>query len=170
MNYMLTIPNILSFIRIPLALLFLQANPYVRAAAILLAMLSDGLDGFLARRYKISSRFGTVLDPVTDKFFGIFVLCVFILEKQLSFPEAAAILSRDFSILLFGCYLLLTQSLQSYRFRALWCGKITTFLQFIVFLALTFHFTIPPYVFILFTVLGAFAFIELIIGRRSETA
>ena len=167
---MLTIPNILSFIRIPLALLFFQANPYIRAAAIILAMVSDGLDGFLARRYQISSRFGTVFDPVTDKFFGIFVLCVFIQEKQLSLLEAAAILSRDFAILLFGCYLLLTKSLPSYRFRALWCGKITTFLQFIVFLALTFQFTIPPSVFILFTVLGVFAFIELLIGRSSEIA
>ena len=59
----LTIPNLISLLRIPLAILFLKGGVLVRAVAIILAMLSDGLDGYYARRYSQCSKIGTLLDP-----------------------------------------------------------------------------------------------------------
>lgn len=157
----LTLPNCISFLRIPLAFLFLQENPLLRFAAIFLAMVSDGLDGFIARRTQKVSKFGILFDPFADKFFVIFVLGVLIAEHRLTYVEAAAFLCRDVSVFVFGLYLSFRGLLSTYQFRAIWCGKVTTFLQFIFLLGLTLHMDIPPSGFISFIVLGFCALIEL---------
>lgn len=160
-----TLPNLISLLRIPLALAFLQEQPLVRAGAILLAMLSDGLDGYFARRYSKSSRFGTLLDPVTDKFFVFVVLGILISEHRLSPIEAMAMLCRDFSVIVFGFYLALNGKLSSYKFRAIWCGKVTTVMQLIVLLGLTFHIIFPSFVFASFILLGLLALAELYLEK-----
>lgn len=53
---MFTLPNLISLTRLPLALVFLQENTFYRIAALILAMLSDALDGYYARRYDLSSQ------------------------------------------------------------------------------------------------------------------
>lgn len=65
------IPNLLTALRlllIPWILLALAQSAF-RLAAVLLAIaaLSDGLDGFLARRYGWQTRLGGLLDPLADK-------------------------------------------------------------------------------------------------------
>lgn len=158
---MMTIPNWISFLRIPLAFVFLQQDIFYRMAAILLAMASDGLDGFLARRTKCCTRVGTTLDPMTDKFFVFFVLTVLIREQQLTLIQAGCMLCRDFAVILFGLYLILTREWDHYQFRAIWCGKLTTFLQFIVLVTLTLGLQIPEQLFALFIALGLLALGEL---------
>lgn len=160
MHY-LTIPNFISLLRIPLAILFLNGGVLVRAAAILLAMLSDGLDGYYARRYAQCSKIGTLLDPLTDKLFVIAVLSQLFFESRITWIESAILISRDFSVLLFGIYLIFTKNLTNYRFRAIWCGKVTTLLQFTVLLALTLQLPIPSYLYSVFIVLGILALFEL---------
>jgi len=159
----LTLPNCISLLRIPLAFLFLHENPLFRFTAIFTAMLTDGLDGFLARRNHSISKVGTLLDPFTDKFFVIFVLSILIAEQRLTYLEAAAFLCRDVSVFVFGIYLALRGLLVNYQFRAIWCGKVTTLLQFIFLMGLTLQFPIPSYGFISFIVLGFCALIELAI-------
>src|SRR5271168_696364 len=132
---MLSIPNLLSFSRIPLALLFLKGELFYRILSLILAMVSDGLDGFLARRYSQSSKVGTLLDPLTDRFFVFVIIAAFLREDQLHPLQAYTLLCRDFAVLLFGLYLVFKGKLTTYRFRAIWCGKVTTFLQFLVFFA-----------------------------------
>lgn len=156
-----TIPNFLSLMRIPLAFLFLHDSIWLRCFAIIFAMISDGLDGYLARRYQMGSRFGTVLDPLTDKFFVIFLLTVLIGEGRLSYGAVAAMLCRDFSVLIFGGYLFMTGKLAAYRFRSIWSGKITTCLQFIVLLGVTLQYTIPGFIYFCFIVFGFMAWVEL---------
>lgn len=164
---MLTIPNAISLIRLPLALLFLQHEIAYRAWSIILAMISDGLDGFLARRYQQSTKIGTLLDPLMDRFFVFFVIGILLQEGQLAPWQACTLLCRDISVILFGFYLVFTGKLTSYRFRAIWCGKATTFLQFVVFLALTFQFSVPSPVYFLFVFLGVLALVELYISKES---
>lgn len=168
--HMITIPNLLSFIRIPLALVFLQADPTLRAVAILIAMASDGLDGFIARRYNMISRIGVFLDPIADKFFVIFIISTFLQEGSMGLFEAAAFICRDFSVLLFGIYLAVAGKLNEYRFRSIWCGKATTFLQFIALLAINFGFVIPSAFFTIFVVLGLLALVELYIPLNTKTS
>lgn len=163
---MFTVPNILSLLRIPLAFLFLDQSLVVRSIAIVCGGLTDGLDGYIARRYRQSSKLGTLLDPITDKFFVLFLLAVLIFENSLSVWQAAAFLSRDIAVALFGVYLFGTGQLHQYKIRAIWFGKIMTTLQFIVLLALTFKWPLPYWVYGVFVALGVLSMVELIWRRR----
>lgn len=158
---MFSIPNLLSLSRIPLAFIFLSDNPLYRTIALLLALLSDILDGYIARKYNLSSKLGTIIDPITDKFFVLFALVMFFMEQRLSFGEAAAMLSRDFAVFLFGCYLALRGHLAIFQVRAIWSGKISTFLQIAILLGITWQIAIPFYLFVSCIVLGCLALVEL---------
>jgi len=165
---MFNIPNCLSFLRVPLAFVFLQTNPTYRVLAILLAMLSDGLDGFIARRYGLVNRLGTLLDPMTDKFFVSFALVTLVLENKLQGWQAALMLCRDLSVVIYGCYLALRGRLANYQFRAIWCGKITTALQLIVLLCLTIGIQIPALAYFIFALLGVLALGELYFHDKAK--
>jgi len=167
---MLNIPNFLSLMRMPLALIFLQANPSYRALAILIAMSTDYFDGFIARKYNLVNRLGTLLDPIMDKFFVFFVLGVLIHEKRLTGIEASLFICRDFSVIIYGFYLALRGRLSNYQFRAIWCGKITTVLQFALLLGLTFGAAFPAYLYGIFVMLGILALGELYLFDRRKFA
>ncbi|MFQ5648779.1 MAG: CDP-alcohol phosphatidyltransferase family protein [bacterium] len=106
------VSNILSTTRIVLAapiyyLLNLKttAASHLAVAVMLLAALTDALDGWLARRLQQKSDLGRVLDPVADKVcMGILA---FVLVKEHNLPPwfLALILSRDAAILILGLML-----------------------------------------------------------------
>ena len=156
-----TFSNFLSLLRGPLALLFLFDNLFYRSLAILLAMATDSLDGYLARKYRKTSQIGAFLDPLMDKFFVFFAVSIFIFEGHLKPWEALALISRDFAVLIFGLYLALRGTWSNFQFRSIWSGKITTTLQFFVLFGLTFQIPIPFYIFWCFIVLGILALFEL---------
>lgn len=158
---MLSLHNSLSFLRAPLAFLFLLENTTFRIVAIVLAMLTDSIDGYLARRCKAVSRFGAILDPAMDKFFVFFVLIILVLEGNLEIWQSCAMISRDFFLLLFGLYLSFTGHWESYRFTSIRWGKVTTALQFLVLIGLTLSVKFSNYLYIIFILFGMLAFIEL---------
>ena len=159
---MLTFSNFLSFIRAPLALLFLQKNITIRVIATILAMLSDSVDGYFARRSKSVSKFGAILDPVMDKFFVYFVLSILFLENNLMLWQAMTMLSRDFALLLYGISITLLKKWPSLKLRAIRWGKVTTAMQFLVIIGVTIGYSFSWYVYMLFVVFGLLALIELI--------
>ena len=165
---LINVPNILSLMRFPLAFLFLQENVLIRVIAILLAMITDWLDGFLARRYHQTTATGRLLDPLTDKFFVCFILTVFVYESQLKIWEALTFFTRDLSVLIFGFYLLLSDKFKTYNFPTFWSGKIITSLQLALLLLLTLQITIPSYFFIAMFFLGCFSFVELFIKSNKS--
>ena len=81
---MLTLPNILTMIRLivapMVAVMFLYfTRPYADWAALLLfvgAAVTDWLDGFLARAWKQESKLGAMLDPIADKAMVVIALVV----------------------------------------------------------------------------------------------
>ncbi len=158
---MLTLSNFLSFIRAPLALLFLSENVSVRLSAIFLAMLTDSIDGYIARRLGSVSRFGAVLDPVMDKFFVYFTLSILFLENHIHLWEAIAMISRDFFLLAYAFYLKFTGKWANYEFRAIRWGKATTAMQFFVLIGISAGYLFPWQGFSTFILFGALAFIEL---------
>lgn len=164
----MNLPNCLSLLRFPLALAFLQSNPLIRVGAIVLALISDGLDGYLARKFHKVSRLGTILDPLADKFFVLFALYTFISEGRLSWLDSALFISRDFSVVLYGIYLALRGRLVHYKFRAIWCGKISTVLQMAILLTLSAGYPVPDSVYTLFVALGLAALVELYFTDRSR--
>lgn len=156
-----TFSNFLSLLRGPLAFLFIFDNAFCRTLAIILAMATDILDGFLARRYRMTSQIGACLDPIMDKFFVFFSATLLMLEGNLQLWESLALISRDFAVLFFGLYLALRGAWSNFQFQSIWTGKITTTLQFIVLLALTYHIIVPSFVFACFIILGILALFEL---------
>lgn len=75
---MLTIPNLLTLGRLaalPVVIVLFRSGMHLAAAAVfLVAMLTDCLDGWLARRLNQRTALGLYLDPVVDK---ILVLTLF---------------------------------------------------------------------------------------------
>ena len=72
------LPNFLSLLRLaaaPLtAWLILEGHDTAALLLFVAAGLSDGLDGFIARRWQFTSRFGAWLDPIADKLLMLFCL------------------------------------------------------------------------------------------------
>lgn len=66
------IPNILTVFRIllvPVFLYFFLTGDFdIAAAAFIIAGITDGIDGFIARRYDVRTVLGAQLDPFADKF------------------------------------------------------------------------------------------------------
>lgn len=157
----LTLSNVITCLRAPLAFLFLVDNAFVRVTAIFLAMLSDGLDGYLARRFRTVTQLGTLLDPIMDKFFVLFAGSVLMAEARLQSWELLCLISRDFSVAAFGLYLVFTGRLAKVQFQSIWSGKVATLFQFGVLICLAGGLTIPAIFYSAFIVLALFALLEL---------
>lgn len=158
---MITLSNAISFLRAPLAFLFLTENILIRVFAIIMAMLSDSIDGYLARKRHSTSKFGAILDPVMDKFFVYFVLTIFFLEGKIQLWQALTMLSRDFFLCIFGIYLLIVNKWKGFKPQSIRWGKLITALQFIVLIALCINYIVPSFVYVGFIIFGALAFVEL---------
>ncbi|GIV60911.1 CDP-diacylglycerol--glycerol-3-phosphate 3-phosphatidyltransferase [Rhodocaloribacter litoris] len=98
------VPNTLTIIRIlitPVLLVLLMTNTLwgqVWALVLfVLASVSDYLDGKLARRYAVRSRFGQFLDPVADKVLvlGTFAGLALLVPKVVPWWGVALIAARD---------------------------------------------------------------------------
>ncbi|MCZ7593395.1 MAG: CDP-diacylglycerol--glycerol-3-phosphate 3-phosphatidyltransferase [Kiritimatiellae bacterium] len=93
----MNVPNILTMSRLGLAivlmvLLSLQ-RPYMYSAAVLvfaIAGITDFLDGYLARKHKIISSFGRLMDPLTDK---VLVCAAFVSFVELQIHRGSLTLS-----------------------------------------------------------------------------
>lgn len=169
MGALLTLPNLLSFLRIPLALFFLQGSPILRVVAIVLAGITDGLDGYIARKYHLQSRLGTLLDPITDKLFVFTVMFTYLFENKLTPLELTAMLSRDFAVAIFGGYLLTRGIFGRYKIEAFWCGKLFTTLQLFVLLVLAAGYSLPASIYGVFVVLGFLSLVELALTLRTRS-
>lgn len=129
---MFNLPNWLTIFRIFLVpflvvvlLTKMPAREFIGLAIFLLAVITDGLDGYFARKLKQTSRLGALLDPIADKFLmtGAFVSLV-----ELSVVPAwmvVIILGREF--LLDG--LRMTAMEQNLVIPASRLGKLKTLAQ-----------------------------------------
>jgi cardiolipin synthase len=140
-----TPPNLVSIARIlPIPLIywsFEHAFDYLALALLGGAFLTDAIDGYLARRFRWESRWGLILDPLTDKIL-IGCLAVFLVIFR-DFPVwmAALIIFRDISIVVVGIYLYFTP----YRIviPSNITGKVTTVVT--SFMLLFYQLDLQPY-------------------------
>jgi cardiolipin synthase len=96
------LPNLICLFRIALIAPLLLAMRDGRQAAVLLlftaAAVSDGLDGYLAKRFGWTSQLGRILDPVADK---LLLVSVFLAAAWLDIAPwwvAAVAIARDLVI------------------------------------------------------------------------
>ena len=78
------IPNILTLTRVMTVPLIMVSFYFedkrmaqiVSALFFLLASITDFLDGFIARKYRLESKFGVIFDPISDK---VLVACTMLM-------------------------------------------------------------------------------------------
>lgn len=125
------IPNIITVIRLLLVVpvgFCLYSERYGEALVLFfIAGLSDGIDGFLARRFNWHSRFGAIADPLADKLLLVTAFLLLALTGQVPLWLVVMVFARDIIIVtggLFYHYLV-----GPYEMSPTWLGKLTTFLQ-----------------------------------------
>lgn len=130
------LPNALSTFRLALAVLFPWLTPPVRIAAAIAAAVSDGLDGFIARRFGATSFVGGLLDAISDKLFVGVAVTTLGVEGAFDLWWVPVILLRDLSVA--GSALVVLLSREWWAFRHMPphdLGKLTTGLQFLLIVA-----------------------------------
>ena len=135
----LTIPNLLTFARMGLIPVFATALVYGRETSALIifaiAGISDGIDGFIARRMKQQSELGTIIDPIADKLLMTTAFVMLTIPGLLDpgrhlpvpFWVTAAVIGRD--ILIVAVALAITVMTGFRGFQPSWLGKASTFVQ-----------------------------------------
>jgi len=100
------IPNLVSLLRIaliaPIALLYGKQTPLVFGillALLIVAYLSDYVDGYLARRLKQQSRLGLILDPLADKLWTAGMLILMAHYRAFPVWILCALVGRDVAIM-----------------------------------------------------------------------
>ncbi len=110
---LMQIPNLLSLSRIFIApvigyYIWLDSPQASAIAAILMfvAGITDGLDGYMARRLGQVSNLGIALDPICDKIMAAILVIFVLLFRDFPFWLVAIILGRDLAIMILGTFLL----------------------------------------------------------------
>ena len=125
----LTIPNVISFLRLaclPLFLWLLFARDNRAGAACLLLAIgaTDWVDGYIARRYHQVSTLGKVLDPVADRLLFFVGIGGILIDGSVAVWFAVAVLVREVLISIATVTLAL---LGARRIDVTWYGKAGTF-------------------------------------------
>ncbi|MFC1747868.1 CDP-alcohol phosphatidyltransferase family protein [Pseudomonadota bacterium] len=132
------IPNIISIARViltvPVALLLLDERFAEALLLFFVAGVSDGLDGYLAKRYGWRSRLGTILDPLADKALLVTSFLCLAWVGLIPFWLVALVMGRDIVIVLGG--LAYHWFVGSYELSPTWVSKINTTLQITLVLML----------------------------------
>ena len=134
-----TLPNILTFVRMGLIPVFATLLVYGKETAALIvfaiAGISDGVDGFIARRMKQQSELGTIIDPIADKLLMTTAFVMLTIPGLLApgrhlpvpFWVTAAVIGRDIVIITVAMSIIMMTGFRG--FRPSWLGKASTFVQ-----------------------------------------
>jgi cardiolipin synthase len=153
----LTVPNMLTVFRmvlIPAFVTLLFYHRFLWALGIfVIAGLTDGLDGLLARRFAQQSQLGTVLDPIADKLMLVTAFIVLSMRSVYPLPVPShlpvpfwvtiAVISRDIFIIVGAAAINMTTGFRG--FRPSWLGKLNTTVQIGGIAAIMFAASVPQY-------------------------
>ena len=135
----LNAPNILTVLRIlmiPVIVVALlnetKEGDVIAAALFAIAAMTDGLDGYIARRQRQETTFGKLMDPLADKLLVTAALVSLVSLDRLAAWVAMVIIAREFAVTgLRG-----VAAEQGVVIQASWLGKIKTTLQIAAVIAL----------------------------------
>lgn len=128
------VPNVISCIRliliIPLCFALIHHEYTAAFSLFVIAGISDGLDGFLARRYGWTTYFGGIVDPIADKLLMMATYYLMVLQHHIPLWLVLAVISRDIIIILgvIACY----YCFERFQFKASLISKINTVLQIVL--------------------------------------
>lgn len=135
----LNVPNVLTLLRIVavpvIVVALLEESPegdVIAAAVFALAALTDGLDGYIARRRKQETTFGKLMDPIADKLLVTAALVSLVSLQRLAAWVAMVIIAREFAV----TGLRAVAAERGVVISASWMGKAKTLLQVAAIFAL----------------------------------
>jgi cardiolipin synthase len=181
LSQLLTAPNQLTLLRmmfLPFIVIKLVEGHYSSALILfVLAGLSDGLDGLLARTLKQQTVLGQYLDPIADKLLLSTMFLVLSILHRIPWKFTVLVFSRDISILAASAVLYAIAGLRDFRPSIF--GKANTFAQVAaVFFVLLFEIDHDRWVNIArltflratfaFTIISAMHYV-LVVGQRLRT-
>ena len=125
------LPNAITLSRIalvPVLILALKGRHFGTALVIFLtAGISDGLDGFLAKRFNMTSRLGAILDPAADKILLVSAYVMLTILECIPFWLMLGVAFRD--LLIVGGYLAYTSLYGPVTMRPSYLSKLNTLMQ-----------------------------------------
>jgi len=125
------LPNILTTLRLflaaPICLFILEGNYKGVLWIAFIAGISDGLDGWLARRLDAQSRYGSIFDPLADKAMLTGAYVCFVVVNLLPWWVAAIVVIRD--IVIVGGAIAYHWLMGHYELAPSFWGKASTFVQ-----------------------------------------
>jgi len=137
----ITVPNLLTIVTMALIPVFVSLLFYQKfllaLAVFIVAGITDGLDGLLARRFQQQSPLGRILDPIADKMMLVTSFVVLSmrgvyptpLPKHLPIPfwVTITVISRDVFILVGAAAINMVSGFRA--FRPSFLGKLSTVVQ-----------------------------------------
>jgi cardiolipin synthase len=175
------LPNLITLGRLlsapVLAWLLIQNRFFWALNLIVLAGVSDWLDGYIARRLRLDGRLGVILDPLADKVLLVTLFVVLAVLRLIPLWMLALALGRDLAIVLGATLLRLLRG--AHKFLPTMLGKVSTFFQ-IVLVLLSVCFAAFPYQIVLwlkttalalsaaFTVLSGLEYVRIGIGMAGR--
>jgi cardiolipin synthase len=128
---LMTAPNQLTLLRmvfLPFIIIHLVAGRYFWALILfVLAGVSDGLDGLLARTLKQQTKIGQYLDPMADKLLLSTMFPVLSILHHIPWKYTVMVFTRDICIVVIGATLYIAAGLRDFRPSIF--GKANTFAQ-----------------------------------------
>ncbi|MCM1430729.1 MAG: CDP-alcohol phosphatidyltransferase family protein [Muribaculaceae bacterium] len=131
-----TVPNLLSFLRICLipAIVWLycvKQDGVLAGGVLILSGITDMVDGYIARKFHMTSSLGKVLDPVADKLTqGVMLICLFSHFPWLIVPIVIMVVKEIFMSVTGLMVIKQTGTVLG----ASWHGKIVTCLLYAIIL------------------------------------
>ncbi len=139
----LTLPNLMTLTRLALIPVFMLAfylplgwSGWLAAGIFVVAGITDIIDGWLARRWQQTSRFGAFLDPVADKLIVAAALVMLVQTHATAWMAvpAVVIISREIAVSALREWM--AEIGQRARVAVSWIGKVKTVLQIVAIAAL----------------------------------
>ncbi|WP_165854844.1 CDP-alcohol phosphatidyltransferase family protein [Marinobacter sp. JSM 1782161] len=132
------IPNALTFLRllliVPFAIALYHEEYRTALLVFVVAALSDGFDGFLARQFDWKSRVGAIADPLADK--GLLITAYLILTLTGILPVWLFVLVLGRDLLIVGGALAFHYFIGRFEMAPSLLGKLNTLVQIAVVLAI----------------------------------
>src|ERR1700675_1097646 len=140
-----TVPNQITLLRLgflPFFLILIFYEEYKWALLVLVvAGLSDGIDGLLARKLNQRSSLGAYLDPIADKLLLSSSFLILAFKKKIAWWLTIIVLSRDVLILIVAVVILLISGYRPFP-PSIW-GKMTTAVQIVLVFVVVFSAAYP---------------------------
>lgn len=127
----MTIPNLITVFRLVLVpfvvLMILQGRWGAAFTAFVIAGVSDGLDGWIARRFDMRSEFGAVIDPLADKALLVSIYVTLAIVGVLPDWVTVVVVSRD--LIMVMAIMVSWLMHQPMEIRPMFVGKMNTAAQ-----------------------------------------